>query len=287
MKLLHSAPQRAEAAREGNPGLGRHRLLVSDNMTDFCPAPSRTASRTAFHAATADYAPEVLPRRVRAIRSDAGLRHPDQAQRPKPVGGVWKRGFDIFVAGSAIIVMAPLMLFVAFLILITMGRPVVFVQQRIGFNKLPFGCFKFRSMVANAQERLEQHLAQDEEAARIWRETQKLKHDPRITWLGHLLRKSSLDELPQLFNILRGDMSCIGPRPVITAELSRYGTHADDYARAKPGLTGFWQISGRSNTTYAFRINCDRYYVRRWSLGLDIMIMLRTLPAVLRYKETS
>jgi exopolysaccharide production protein ExoY len=219
--------------------------------------------------------------------SDIGLRNLGQSRLAKPIGGVWKRSFDIAVAGSAIIVMAPLMLFVALLILVTMGRPVLFIQQRVGFKKLPFGCFKFRSMVANAQEKLERHLAQDEEAARLWHSTQKLKHDPRITWLGQVLRKSSLDELPQLFNILRGDMSCIGPRPVITDELNRYGAYADDYAKAKPGLTGFWQVSGRSNTTYAFRINCDRYYVRRWSLALDVMIVLRTIPAVLRFKETS
>jgi exopolysaccharide production protein ExoY len=207
--------------------------------------------------------------------------------RSVPIGGIWKRSFDIAVAGTALIVMAPLMLAVAILILVTMGRPVLFVQQRVGFSKRTFGCFKFRSMVSNAQERLERHLAEDEEAARLWRETQKLQHDPRITWVGRLLRKSSLDELPQLFNILRGDMSCIGPRPVITPELNRYGAYADDYARARPGLTGFWQVSGRSTTTYAHRINCDRYYVRRWSLALDLVIMMRTIPAVLRYKETS
>lgn len=267
--------------------MGHHRPPARDDISEFRTSPGRLVSRAAFHPATADYAAEAIPLRRGIMLSDIGLRNLGQSRLAKPIGGVWKRSFDIAVAGSAIIVMAPLMLFVALLILVTMGRPVLFIQQRVGFKKLPFGCFKFRSMVANAQEKLERHLAQDEEAARLWHSTQKLKHDPRITWLGQILRKSSLDELPQLFNILRGDMSCIGPRPVITDELNRYGAYADDYAKAKPGLTGFWQVSGRSNTTYAFRINCDRYYVRRWSLALDVMIVLRTIPAVLRFKETS
>jgi exopolysaccharide production protein ExoY len=206
----------------------------------------------------------------------------------KPIGGLGKRGFDIAVAVSALIVMAPLMIIVALAILVTMGRPVIFIQQRVGFGGAAFGCFKFRSMVVDAEERLARYLAGNGAAALAWAETQKLKHDPRITWLGHILRKTSLDELPQLFNILRGDMSCVGPRPVLASELAEhYGIHARDYAAARPGLTGMWQVSGRSNTTYAQRVNCDRFYVRRWSPALDLMILLRTLPAVLRVRETA
>jgi exopolysaccharide production protein ExoY len=218
-------------------------------------------------------------------RGVEGKAHDGSAARP--VGGAIKRCLDCTIALSAIIVMAPIMIAIALLILVTMGRPVIFIQQRVGFNKSLFPCFKFRTMVADAQERLAKHLAEDSEAARLWQETQKLKQDPRITWLGHILRKSSLDELPQLFNILFGDMSCIGPRPVLATELHRYGPHAEDYARAKPGLTGFWQVNGRSNTTYAHRVNCDRYYVRRWSLLLDIAILFRTIPAVMRIRETA
>jgi exopolysaccharide production protein ExoY len=256
------------------------------DVREFMKASQLRTSVSPFHPASQDYRSEDRPGwrdNARADWADASQMDADAG----PVGGVWKRGFDIMVAGSALLIMAPLMIAVAILILVTMGRPVFFIQQRVGFSKRTFGCFKFRSMVSDAQERLERHLAQNEEAARLWHETQKLKHDPRITWLGRVLRKSSLDELPQLFNILRGDMSCIGPRPVITPELSRYGAYADDYAKARPGLTGFWQVSGRSNTTYAYRVNCDRYYVRRWSPVLDIVIMLRTIPAVLRFKETS
>ena len=203
-----------------------------------------------------------------------------------PVGGMAKRSLDIGVALCALIVLAPLMAVIALLILVTMGRPIVFAQQRVGFGKGLFSCFKFRTMVPDAQERLARYLAENPEAARHWRETQKLRNDPRITWLGHILRKSSLDELPQLFNVLRGDMSCVGPRPVLSSELARYGAHAADYLRAKPGLTGMWQVSGRSNTSYAHRVNCDRYYVRRWSLRMDVAIMLRTIPAVMRFGDS-
>jgi exopolysaccharide production protein ExoY len=285
MKLLHSAPHRAEAALENAHGLNRSRPPMRGDVRNFMRASPLRASVSPFHPSAQDYRSEDLPAWQESARTNAS--HKTGGDGSGPVGGPWKRCFDVMIAGSALLIMAPLMIAVAILILVTMGRPVFFIQQRVGFNKRTFGCFKFRSMVSNAQERLERHLAQNEEAARIWHETQKLKHDPRITWLGRVLRKSSLDELPQLFNILRGDMSCIGPRPVITPELSRYGAHADDYARARPGLTGFWQVSGRSNTTYAYRVNCDRFYVRRWSLLLDLAIMLRTIPAVLRFKETS
>lgn len=204
-----------------------------------------------------------------------------------PVGGTLKRAFDIAVASITLILMAPIMLMIAALIYATQGGPVLFAQPRVGFNRKMFRCFKFRTMVTDANERLKQHLATNVEAAREWRETQKLKNDPRITWLGQILRKSSLDELPQLLNVLRGEMSCIGPRPVVADELQRYGLHAHEYVRARPGLTGMWQVSGRSNTTYDHRVNCDRYYVRRWSFALDIKIMFRTIPAVMKFDETA
>lgn len=209
------------------------------------------------------------------------------APAPRAVGGSSKRIFDILLAGTTLLLMAPVMIIVALLIYVTMGGPVLFAQQRVGFNGARFKCYKFRSMVPDAQERLIRHLAENAEAACLWRNTQKLKNDPRITWLGHVLRKTSLDELPQLFNVLRGEMSCIGPRPVIVSELERYGDHAGDYTMAKPGLTGMWQVSGRSNTTYAHRINCDRFYVRRWSFALDMLILLRTIPAVMRTDDTA
>ena len=205
-----------------------------------------------------------------------------------PVGCWTKRALDILVASTTLLLMAPLMLIIAAIILVTMGRPVLFVQQRVGFNRKVFGCFKFRSMVSDADQRLARYLQHCPEAARAWAETQKLKDDPRVTWFGHILRKSSLDELPQLFNVLRGEMSCIGPRPVPVKELNaRYGLTANDYARAKPGLTGMWQVSGRSSTTYSRRVAYDRVYVRRWSLLLDMNILFRTVPALMKTDQTS
>jgi exopolysaccharide production protein ExoY len=207
---------------------------------------------------------------------------------PVPVGGWSKRAFDIAIAATSLLLMAPLMLIIAAIILVTMGRPVLFVQQRAGFNRKVFGCFKFRSMVSDADQRLARYLQHCPEAARAWAETQKLKDDPRVTWFGHILRKSSLDELPQLFNVLRGEMSCIGPRPVPLGELNaRYGRTAGDYARAKPGVTGMWQVNGRSSTTYSRRVAYDRVYVRRWSMLLDMTILFRTVPALLKTDQTS
>jgi exopolysaccharide production protein ExoY len=204
-----------------------------------------------------------------------------------PVGGFVKRAFDVTIASTTLLLMAPTMVLVALLILLTMGRPIFFMQQRVGYDRKLFGCLKFRTMVSDAGDRLAAYLAANPEAAKAWRETQKLKHDPRVTWLGNILRKSSLDELPQLINVMRGEMSCIGPRPVLQDELKRYGGHDADYAKAKPGLTGMWQVNGRSNTSYAHRVNCDRYYVRRWSVALDCKILFKTIPAVMKFDETA
>lgn len=204
-----------------------------------------------------------------------------------PVGGFVKRALDVTIASTTLLLMAPTMILVAILILVTMGRPIFFMQQRVGYSRKLFGCLKFRTMVSDAGDRLAAYLAANPEAAREWSETQKLENDPRVTWLGNILRKSSLDELPQLLNVLRGDMSCIGPRPVLLDELKRYGEHGDDYAKAKPGLTGMWQVNGRSRTSYAHRVNCDRYYVRRWSVALDCRILFKTIPAVMKFDETA
>jgi exopolysaccharide production protein ExoY len=205
----------------------------------------------------------------------------------KPIGGTLKRIFDIVIAATTLFLLAPILLTVALLIYITQGGPVFFSQKRVGFNRRTFRCFKFRTMIPDAEEKLAQYLATNEEAAVDWQKNQKLKHDPRITWLGHILRKSSLDELPQLFNVLRGEMSCIGPRPVLNEELQRYGIHAREYIKARPGLTGVWQVNGRSNTTYEYRVNCDRYYVRRWSFMLDIRVLFLTIPAIMKFDETA
>ncbi len=205
----------------------------------------------------------------------------------EPLGGGGKRALDLLVSSMTLLLLAPVMAMTALLILLTMGRPVLFSQQRVGFGGRHFACFKFRSMVRNAHEVLERHLAASPEARAEWTQRQKLRNDPRITWVGGIIRKSSIDELPQLFNVIRGDMSCIGPRPVLPDELLRYGHHAAEYQRARPGLSGLWQISGRSNTSYAQRVKLDRIYLRRWSLGLDCAILIRTAPALMKFEDTA
>ncbi|MCT8999406.1 sugar transferase [Chelativorans intermedius] len=194
---------------------------------------------------------------------------------------------DLVVAVPALIVSAPLMLVVALLVKVTAGGPVLFAHRRMGFNGRPFDCYKFRTMVANAEDVLRDHLANNPQAEQEWRTDRKLLHDPRVTFLGRMLRKSSVDELPQLFNILRGEMSCVGPRPIMADELQQYGAFSSDYLRARPGLTGLWQISGRSSTGYARRVVLDAQYVRNWSLWGDIAILAWTVVAVMRFEQAS
>jgi exopolysaccharide production protein ExoY len=212
--------------------------------------------------------------------------HVDSAP-PRPLGGWVKRVVDLAVSLTALALAAPIMLVIALVLKATLRGPVIFSHGRVGFNGRMFKCYKFRSMVTDSQRVLEEHLAHNPDAAREWQATQKLRRDPRITVFGQMLRKSSLDELPQLFNIVLGDMSCVGPRPVVADELQRYGIFAADYLRTRPGLTGLWQVNGRSNTDYSRRVFLDSQYVRTWSLGGDIAILVRTVFAVMRFDQTS
>jgi exopolysaccharide production protein ExoY len=202
-------------------------------------------------------------------------------EREPAIGGRVKRTMDLVLAGVALVLLAPFMLLIAALIQMTMGGPVIFRQERIGRNGRPFTFFKFRTMCANADEVLRTYLASNPVAAAEWRETQKLMKDPRVTRIGRFLRKSSLDELPQLFNVLRGDMSLVGPRPILRSEVWRYGRHARRCFQARPGLTGLWQVSGRNRISYRSRIALDRYYASHWSIWLDLLVMLKTIPALL------
>ncbi len=201
------------------------------------------------------------------------------------VGGTLKRSLDVIVSLMALILMGPLLLVVALLIYLSMGRPIIFAHERVGFRGKSFKCYKFRTMVNDAGNKLAAYLKQHPFAAEEWRICHKLKSDPRVTSLGLLLRKASVDELPQLINVLRGDMSCVGPRPVPRDELLRYRRSARYYRRVRPGLTGLWQVSGRSKTTYAYRVALDRAYVRNWSFWLDVKIIVKTVPAVFRFHE--
>jgi exopolysaccharide production protein ExoY len=150
----------------------------------------------------------------------------------------------------------------------TSPGPALFRHRRVGFNGKYFDCLKFRTMVTDAPERLRQLLESDPVAAAEWAANRKLRYDPRVTAIGAILRRSSLDELPQLFNVLKGDMSIVGPRPVTAEELVRYSGAVDAYLACRPGITGLWQVSGRSTTTYSKRVACDAFYAREWSMAL-------------------
>jgi Undecaprenyl-phosphate galactose phosphotransferase WbaP len=192
-----------------------------------------------------------------------------------------KRALDIIGAGVGLVLLAPFFLIVA-LMLRADGGPAFFAHQRVGRGGKLFGCLKFRSMVIDSQTRLEALLASDPAARAEWEATRKLKNDPRITPIGRFLRSTSLDELPQLINVLRGEMSLVGPRPVQEAEIDRYyGASAAHYMAVRPGITGLWQVSGRSETSYESRVALDVAYVSRPSLLADISILLRTPVAVL------
>ena len=197
----------------------------------------------------------------------------------QPFSRLLKATFDQIAAIMLLVLLAPLLLVLATLIRAD-GGPAFYRHRRIGAGGRIFDCIKFRSMVVDAEGTLRRLLAADPAAAAEWAETQKLRDDPRITRIGRFLRASSLDELPQLFNVLRGEMSLVGPRPIVRAEVARYGRDIEHYYAAKPGLTGLWQVSGRSDMSYTRRVQLDVWYVRNWSLWHDIAILFKTVPAV-------
>jgi exopolysaccharide production protein ExoY len=202
----------------------------------------------------------------------------DRAARLLPVA---KRAMDIAIAGAALLVALPFFLVVGALVRAD-GGPAFYAHPRVGRGGKIFGCLKFRSMVIDSQARLEALLASDPAARAEWEATRKLKNDPRITRVGRFLRATSLDELPQLLNVLKGEMSIVGPRPVTQSELdSYYGAAAAHYLMVRPGITGLWQVSGRSETSYDQRVALDVAYVSQASLLADIRILLKTPAAVL------
>lgn len=189
--------------------------------------------------------------------------------------------FDVVAAASLLVVLAPVLGVIAAVVAMD-GGPVLYSHRRLGAGGRTFGCLKFRSMVPESDEVLQKVLATDPAAAAEWAAKQKLSNDPRITPIGRWLRTTSLDELPQLINVLRLEMSLVGPRPIVEAEVPRYRDAITYYYEARPGLTGLWQVSGRSDTGYAERVALDTRYVRTWSLTQDLRILAQTVPAVLR-----
>jgi lipopolysaccharide/colanic/teichoic acid biosynthesis glycosyltransferase len=196
-------------------------------------------------------------------------------------GSPLRRGLDLAIAICALVGLLPILALISLLIKLQDGGSVLFSQERIGERGRRFRCYKFRSMRPDAEARLAAVLAKDPELLREWAETHKLKNDPRVTLLGEFLRRSSLDELPQLINIIRGEMSVVGPRPIVKEEVARYCRWYRYYTMVKPGLTGLWQVSGRNDVNYRRRIAMDRLYVRMDSFQSYCWILVATVPAVL------
>jgi lipopolysaccharide/colanic/teichoic acid biosynthesis glycosyltransferase len=196
------------------------------------------------------------------------------------VGGslFFKRTLDLFVAGLTLLIWSPLILAVIALIKIEDGGPIFFRQVRIGLRGRPFGMWKFRSMVMNADALKDKLLEQNEMQGGV---TFKMKNDPRITRIGKWIRKFSIDEVPQLWNVIVGDMSLVGPRPPVPREVKEYSVEDRQRLLAKPGLTCFWQVAGRSEIDFAGQVRLDVEYIRSKSLLLDFMLLLKTIPAVL------
>jgi exopolysaccharide production protein ExoY len=198
----------------------------------------------------------------------------------RPVGGAAKRVFDIVAALAAIAALLPMFVILCAVVQAQCPGPVLFRQRRIGFGGREFTCLKFRTMAVDAEHALREYLANNEDARREWQTTHKLRDDPRITAFGHFLRRSSLDELPQLFNVLMGQMSLVGPRPIVADEVPLYREHFGNYASARPGLTGLWQVSGRNTTSYPQRVAYDVEYLRNWSFIRDMRIIFATVTHV-------
>lgn len=203
------------------------------------------------------------------------------ARRRRYLRETLKRAFDVLGAVVLALVFLPLMLLIV-LLLRSEGSPVIYRHRRIGRDGKSFECLKFRSMVPNADWRLRELLERRPELKEEWLLNHKLRNDPRITALGRFLRRTSLDELPQIWNVLRGDMSLVGPRPIVGEEMMRYGRSLPVYLSAKPGITGLWQVTGRNDTDYRRRVAIDVYYVRNRSALLDLYILFKTTLVILK-----
>jgi len=208
----------------------------------------------------------------------------DSSDSPSKLSAKWgpgsKRAFDIMVASAILLFALPTMFFIAVVMFSTDRGPILFSHERIGRNGKRFKCLKFRSMIVNSQEALRQHLEAKPQARAEWEATQKLRDDPRITPLGRFLRSTSLDELPQLINVIRGEMSLVGPRPIVQDEVVRYAEQIEHYAAVRPGITGLWQVSGRSDVDYDQRVELDTLYVRQQSFLGDMVILVKTVKVV-------
>ena len=260
------------------------RLFLAPSVEDQ-PIAARIATRLSARGASFYYKPALgrIPTEnvdvLDAPPSDGFvLRMGDSLDRP--VARSLKRGFDVLAAGCALVILTPVLGLIAAAIRRD-GGPALFVQSRAGERGKPFGCYKFRTMAIDAESRLEAILAADPNKRAEWDAFQKLDDDPRITAVGRFLRKTSLDELPQLINVVKGEMSLIGPRPMMLDQMERYGASLEAYVRMRPGITGLWQVNGRNATTFEERARLDDWYARNWSLWRDCVILLRTVRELL------
>jgi Undecaprenyl-phosphate galactose phosphotransferase WbaP len=192
-----------------------------------------------------------------------------------------KRLLDLLLTVVGGLLISPLLIAMVVSIKLDSSGPAFYAQRRLGAEGKHFRCWKFRTMHTNAEQLLDEYLHGDSNLRAEWEQNFKLRHDPRVTRVGRFLRKTSLDELPQLWNVLRGEMSLVGPRPIVDAEIPKYGTVYEMYQRIKPGISGLWQVSGRSDTNYTERVKLDAYYVQNWSVWFDIVILARTVRSVI------
>jgi exopolysaccharide production protein ExoY len=222
-----------------------------------------------------------------AAESHVNFEAYEQSCIPKnAVGGLLKRVFDIVFASVVLLLLLPLFIIVALILKITDPGPVICKNVRVGLWGRRFTCFKFRTMVVDSENVLKASPDDDPGAAAEWERSQMLIRDPCVTRVGQILRESSIDELPQLINVLRGEMSLIGPRPIVPSEMSYYGDRLGSYVSARPGLTGVWQIGGRSDCGYDKRVELDANYVSNWRFSTDLYILVRTVSAVIDRKRS-
>jgi len=201
-----------------------------------------------------------------------------------PVDKTFKLLFDMLMTGVLMLLFSPVLLLLYIIVFIaTKGKP-VFTHERIGKDGKSFGVYKFRTMRPDADVLLEKLLQSDPAIKEEWEKEFKLKNDPRITKIGNFLRKTSLDELPQLLNVIKGEMSLVGPRPIVGDEIKKYGEYFSYFKAVKPGITGLWQISGRNDVDYDERVQLDTWYVRNWSIEQDLIILMKTIVTVLLKK---
>ena len=235
------------------------------------PLPRYIARRDAAYAVLTAETPATLRPAARVHAVDANT---------STLREITIRTLDVLGAIAGLILAAPIMMVVSFLIMRD-GGSAFFSQTRVGQQGRGFNCFKLRSMASDAEARLQTLLDNDPQAAAEWAEHRKLKNDPRITKLGHFIRKTSIDELPQLWNVLKGDMSLVGPRPIVPDELAMYGKDAAGYLSVRPGLTGLWQVSGRSDCDYETRVALDVEWTEIRTVASYLEIIFKTVPAVL------